>query len=155
MNDKENNTINRFADIYRESAINYWNTLLTANTIIFSIFSGISILSGYELIPITIVILSMLSSFLLIKNSKTMKNMYQKIGETYFQENIPIESVKKDKDIKDACKKRYEIKKREEITELVLLVEAVLILNMIFCGFLSHHTNHCYKQIYQKVEASY
>ena len=151
MNDKENDI--RLIDIYRELTNNYWGILLTANTIIFSIFSGISIFSGYKLIPIIIVILSMLSSFLLIKNSKTVKNIYQKIGENYFQKNISMED--KRKDINNAKIKKREVEKREKITEYILLVEAILILSMILCGFLSYHTNHHYKQTYQKIEVSY
>lgn len=142
MDNKIQNAINRFTDIYRESTINYWNMLLSANTIIISVFSGISILSDFKIIPIIIVVFSMISSFLLIQNSRIVKNMYQIIGEKSMQEK-PTEDIAK-KDIGDAVKKNKEIKKRERIIEFILLFEALLILLAIFNGLLNNYTKQVY-----------
>jgi uncharacterized ion transporter superfamily protein YfcC len=150
MDNEKKETINRFTDIYRESTINYWNMLLTANTIIISIFSGISILSGYKIIPVIIVFLSIISSFFLILNAKTVKNVYQIIGKKSIQKNIS--SSEANGDIDSACKRNEEIKTKEEIVEFILLIEAVLILITIFAGSLGNATNNSKnnsKQIYQ------
>jgi uncharacterized membrane protein YphA (DoxX/SURF4 family) len=140
MDKEDNKIINRFTDIYRESTINYWNMLLTANTIIISIFSGITILSDYKIIPALIVVFAIMSSFLLIQNAKTVKNIYQIIGKRSLQKDIS--NGEADKDINDAYKKNKEVEKKEKIVEFILLAEAILILITIFAGFLNSATNN-------------
>ncbi|MFH1188178.1 MAG: hypothetical protein V1688_04970 [bacterium] len=150
MNDEEIKI--RFTDIYRESVNNYWGVLLTANTILISVFFAISIFSEHKIIPIIFVVLSIISSFLLIINFRIVKDMYEMIGKISLRDIISEEEVEKNKT--EAFKKHNEIKKREKKIEYILIIEAVLILLiMIFYALLGSITNCHTKQIFPKVKS--
>lgn len=119
----------RYLDITRETAVSYWNALLTANTILIAIFAVVAVTdTANRWIVVCIVLLSFISATLLIMNFNALLSFYRMIGPIQVPEFEAMTEEKKQDVRTDAEAEYNRITSRESLVTRLLYVQAVSIL---------------------------
>ncbi|HWP93963.1 MAG TPA: hypothetical protein VNN20_17400 [Thermodesulfobacteriota bacterium] len=112
-------------DAMRESKFAYWNALLTLNGILITVFSAVAIFGkSNKWFIFVLVFSSIVSSLLLILNYISVNNLYEKLGKS--------ETKLSDEDKQKSANEYKAIKRRETIVQMLLFLEALIILVLFF-----------------------
>lgn len=115
----------RLMDAMRESKFAYWNALLTLNGILITVFSAVAIFGkSNKWFIFVLVFSSIVSSLLLILNYISVNNLYEKLGKS--------ETKLSDEDKQKSANEYKAIKRRETIVQMLLFLEALIILVLFF-----------------------
>ena len=115
----------RLMDAMRESKFAYWNALLTLNGILITVFSAVTIFGkSNKWFIFVLVFSSIVSSLLLILNYISVNNLYEKLGKS--------ETKLSDEDKQKSANEYKAIKRREKIVQMLLFLEALIILVLFF-----------------------
>ena len=115
----------RLMDAMRESKFAYWNALLTLNGILITVFSAVAIFGkSNKWFIFVLVFSSIVSSLLLILNYISVNNLYEKLGKS--------ETKLSDEDKQKSANEYKAIKRREKIVQMLLFLEALIILVLFF-----------------------
>ncbi len=118
----------RKIDSLKTSTNNYWLALLTSNTILVAIFAtSVVSNSSNKILVFLLIFLSIICSWLLIKNFRDVKNM------DFFAGNLSEEELqtKHKEHLQKAKTLHNEIIGREKLVEKLLIAEAILILIIV------------------------
>lgn len=122
----------RLMDAARESNYAYWNALLTLNGILISVFSAIAFFGkANKWFIFILVVSSIISSWLLISNSLSVKNLYQRLGKLR-KEFEKLTDADRKAQIQRATHEHDAIERREKYVQRLLFLEALIILLLFF-----------------------
>jgi hypothetical protein len=122
----------RLMDITRESNFALWNSLLTLDGIVASVFSAVAVFEGkIRLIEFLIIVLSMLSAFLLIWNFRCTRDLYRTIGRTDPEVILRMSPEEKRLQVEGAAKQHDACNRREAWTFVALGVQALAMLALL------------------------
>jgi N-acetylmuramoyl-L-alanine amidase-like protein len=133
----------RFKDKVLESNFALWNSLLTLNGVVISVFSAVALFdnSTNQVIIFPLVICCALSSYLLIANYNDVRNLYRQLGRIDLEEFKGKSEKEKENELDTAVKKHNRINHRELWVKRMVLLEAFLILLLLVFTKYTHATN--------------
>jgi hypothetical protein len=117
-----------FKESYKQACYAYWNALLVINGTFISVFSALAMFGkGDFWLTFFLVLFSVVSSLLLIRNFKSIKNLYQLLGE---MDELP--SLKEQTKLDDAMvRDRKQTRINEYIIEGLLCLQVFLIFSIL------------------------
>jgi hypothetical protein len=122
----------RLLDITRQTSFGFWNALLTLDGILISVFSVAAVLeAGNRLLVLALVICSVLSALLIVRNYKDAKHLYSGLGPLVCGDPGALAKDKLDKQYKAALKAHNDINCREKVTLFLLYGQLILIVLLL------------------------
>ncbi|NQV22183.1 MAG: hypothetical protein HQ511_12285 [Rhodospirillales bacterium] len=136
MEPESEGRIQQVADRLLQSNFGLWNALLTVNGILLAAFSAVLVASpkvGTQMV-LALVAACVLSLVLLVYNFWTTKSTYDQIGRVVTGKDDDLSDEKRSHDIDTALSRHQYIAISEKVCLLLLLVEAGLVLAIVFCS---------------------
>ena len=119
-------------DASRESNHAYWNVLLTLNRILIGVFSAIAFFGmANKWFIFILVVSSIISSWLLISNFLSFKNLYQRLGKLR-KEFEKLTDTDRKAQIQRATQEHDAIERREKYIQRLPFLDALIILLLFF-----------------------
>ena len=116
-----------------ESNFALWNALLTVNGVLTAIFASAAVFqAGWtRWVFAVIVVVSMTSAALLIRNFQVVRDLYDFLGQRSDQDIASLNDTTNRQQIDDADRSRRGVRRREHVVKLCLVLQAVFILAVI------------------------
>jgi hypothetical protein len=118
----------RLMDAMRDSSFAYWNALLSINGILITVFSAVALFGKANVwFVLLLVVASIASSLLLIRNFKEIRAMYKELGLLKFDQWTQMTQEQKEQLQNKDDDGNERIEQREERVEQLLAFQALLI----------------------------
>jgi len=139
----------KFIDRVENASFALWNSLLTVNGIVATVFSAVALLDkGFEsLVAIGVVIFCIISSILIIWNFKVIRDHHWRVASTTDADFAKTSPQEKEQCFRDSRRMRVWVKKRELCARWLMFLAALLIVALLIThrvqGALSHGSSAC------------
>ena len=138
--DKELNL--HYLDAKRDVDHSYWNSLLTLNGILITVFTAFSFFSDAKIITSLIVVISIIACWLIIKNFKISQYVYNKLGTPSNDEKFLKMSEKEIEayfNPTETSKLLKKITHNEKIVSAIFYVQMLIIILLLLINIVNNN----------------